>query len=209
MSVKSLLVANPKGGSGKTTLSTNLAGYLASAGRKVQLMDMDRQKSATQWLALRDPALPSIGLYQPGKNTTQGADWLVIDSAAGLHGKTLDHTLGLARRIVVPIAPSLYDMAASVEFLRGLKEEKPIRKGKIFVGVVGMRIDPRTRAATMLESYLEELGLPVLAYLRYTQSYVNAAFEGKSLFDMPHYLASREIEQWEYLIDWLNQEDQA
>jgi chromosome partitioning protein len=99
-------------------------------------------------------------------------------------------------------------MSASVQVLQDLKEEKTVRKGKTYVGVVGMRIDPRTRAAIMLEEYLEALGMPILAYLRYTQSYVNAAFEGKSLFDMPHYLASREIEQWEYLIDWLDKEDQ-
>jgi chromosome partitioning protein len=177
--MKTLLIANPKGGSGKTTLATNLAGYLASIGRRVALLDLDRQRSATAWLELRDPSLPPIALFQQG----QKPDWLVIDSAAGLHGKNLERALKLANRVVTPIAPSLFDMAASRDFLDALREEKDVRKGRTFVGVVGMRIDPRTKVGVAVQDYLEGLGLPVLAYLRYAQSYVNAAFEGRSLFD--------------------------
>ncbi len=61
-----ILVANPKGGSGKTTLSINLAGWLASQGRRVAMLDLDRQKSATHWLAARDMALPDIELLRDG-----------------------------------------------------------------------------------------------------------------------------------------------
>ena len=78
-----------------------------------------------------------------------------------------------------------------------------MRKGKIFVGLVGMRMAPQTRAAAILEQFIEGLDLPVLAYLRETQVYVNAACEGKSLFDLPQSLAARELEQWEYLLKWL------
>ena len=200
--MKTLLVANPKGGSGKTTLATNLAGYLAGTGQQVAIMDMDRQQSATTWLDLREEALPAISRFQQGANP----DWLVIDSPAGLHGKMLERALKLASQVVVPVSPSLFDMAASQDFLAALAAERAVRKGKVFVGVVGMRIDPRTRMGLTLQEFLERQGLPVLAYLRYAQSYVNAAFEGKSLFDLPHHLASRELEQWDYLINWLNQE---
>ncbi len=200
--MKTLLVANPKGGSGKTTLATNLAGYLAGIGQQVALMDMDRQQSASAWLDLRDESLPPILRFQSGASP----DWLVIDSPAGLHGKMLERALKLATQIVVPISPSMFDMAASQDFLAALQEERAVRKGRIFVGVVGMRIDPRTRMGLTLQEFLEQQDLPVLAYLRYAQSYVNAAFEGKSLFDLPHHLASRELEQWDYLINWLNQE---
>lgn len=200
--MKTLLVANPKGGSGKTTLATNLAGYLASIGQQVALMDMDRQQSATAWLELREEELPPIARFQSGSSP----DWLVIDSPAGLHGKMLERALKLATQVVVPVSPSLFDMAASQDFLDALQAERGVRKGKIFVGVVGMRIDPRTRMGLTLQEFLERQDLPVLAYLRYAQSYVNAAFEGRSLFDLPHHLASRELEQWDYLINWLNQE---
>lgn len=200
--MRTLLVANPKGGSGKTTLATNLAGYLAGIGQRVALMDMDRQQSASAWLDLRDESLPAIARFQQGAEP----DWLVIDSPAGLHGKMLERTLKLASRVVVPIAPSLFDMAASADFLAALAEERAVRKGKVFVGVVGMRIDPRTRMGLTLQEFLERQGLPVLAYLRYAQSYVNAAYEGRSLFDLAPHQASRELEQWTYFLEWLNQE---
>jgi chromosome partitioning protein len=200
--MKTLLVANPKGGSGKTTLATNLAGYLAHSGQQVALMDMDRQQSAATWLSQREDTLPPISLFRSGSTP----DWLVIDSPAGLHGKMLERCLKLATQVVVPVSPSLFDMAASQDFIDTLKTEKAIRKGRLFLGVVGMRIDPRTRMGLTLQEFLDKQELPVLAYLRYAQSYVNAAFEGKTLFDLPPHLASRELEQWDYLIQWLNQE---
>ena len=197
-----ILVANPKGGSGKTTLSTNLAGYLASTGKRVAILDLDRQKSATHWLAMRDMALPDIELMREGQS--EDSDWLVIDSPAGLHGKSLVRALKLAHKVLVPIAPSLFDIRASQEFLAALHEEKAVRKGHAFVGVIGMRVDPRTRAGVTLEGFMEQQELPVLTYLRNTQAYVNAAFEGKSLFDLPHHLVERELEQWQGLTDWLD-----
>ena len=197
-----ILVANPKGGSGKTTLSINLAGYLASQGQRVAMLDLDRQKSASQWLAIRDAALPKIDLLRDGQKS--GSDWLVIDSPAGLHGKNLERALKLAHKVVVPIAPSLFDIRASQEFLAALHAEKAARKGQGFVSVVGMRVDARTRAGVTLEQFMARQKLPVLAHLRNTQHYVNAAFEGKSLFDLPHHVAERDMEQWRDLIDWLN-----
>ena len=199
--MRAILVANPKGGSGKTTLSINLAGYLASRGERVAILDLDRQKSASHWLAMRDPALPAIELLREGQKGD--GDWLVIDSPAGLHGKNLERALKLAHKVAVPIAPSLFDIRASQEFLAALHAEKAVRKGKSFVGVVGMRIDPRTRAGVTLEQYMAQQDLPVLAHLRNTQHYVNAAFEGRSLFDLPPHVVERDVEQWQGLIDWL------
>ncbi len=205
--MKAILIANPKGGSGKTTLSTNIAGYLASRGHRVAMLDLDRQKSATQWLANRPRSLSSIELMQSEVEKNTPVDWLVIDSPAGLHGKNLEHALKLVHRVIVPIAPSAFDIQASRDFLEVLHHEKTVRKGKIFVGVVGMRMDPRTRAALTLEQFLKGLDLPVLAYLRETQAYVNAGFEGKTLFDLPPSQAQRELEQWAYLLGWLEREE--
>lgn len=206
--MKAILIANPKGGSGKTTLSTNIAGYLASRGQRVAILDMDRQKSATQWLANRPLHLPSVELMQSEVEKNSPVEWLVIDSPAGLHGKNLEHALKLVHKVIVPIAPSAFDIQASRDFLEALHHERTVRKGKIFVGVVGMRMDSRTRAALTLEQFLKGLDLPILAYLREAQIYVNAAFEGKTLFDLPHSLAERELEQWAYLIGWLNRSEE-
>jgi chromosome partitioning protein len=202
--MKAILVANPKGGSGKTTLSTNIAGYLAARNQAVVMLDLDRQKSATLWLAQRSRELPVIRPLKDESGKHAGAaDWLVIDSPAALHGKNLEHALKLVHRVVVPIAPSLYDIQASYDFLQSLNDMKAMRKGRVQIGVVGMRMAPRTRAAVTLEQFLVQLDMPVLAYLRETQVYVNAAFEGKSIFDLPPYLSEHDVAQWATLLGWL------
>lgn len=205
--MKAILIANPKGGSGKTTLTTNIAGYLASRGQRVAILDLDRQKSAAQWLANRPVHLSSIELMQSRGEKNAPLDWLVIDSPAGLRGKNLENALQLVHRVIVPIAPSAFDIQASREFLEVLHHEKTKRKGRIFIGVVGMRMDPRTRAALTLEQFLKGLELPILAYLREAQVYVNAAFEGKTLFDLAPSQAQRELEQWAYMLNWLERSD--
>lgn len=201
--MQAILIANPKGGSGKSTLSTNIAGYFAAQGKHVAMLDLDRQKSATLWLAQRDSGLPIIWQLQDERAKNSKADVLVIDSPAGLHGKNLDHAVKLVQKIIVPVVPSLFDIQASHDFLRALSEAKAARKGRVQIGVVGMRMAPRTRAAATLEQFLDQLDLPVLGYLREAQVYVNAAFEGKSLFDLPPYQTEAELQQWEALLDWL------
>jgi chromosome partitioning protein len=201
--MKTILICNPKGGSGKTTLSVNIAGYLANQGQRVAILDLDRQKSASLWIAARARDLPEIETMDDESGENYLIDWQVIDTPAGLHGKNLSHATRRAHNIIVPISPSLFDLNASREFLDVLAEEKNTRKCQI--GVVGMRMNARTRAATLLEEFLAESGLPILAYLRETQVYVNAAFEGKSLFDLPAWQSSRELEQWTFLLNWLEQ----
>ena len=204
--MKTILIANPKGGSGKTTLTVNVAGYLANRGQRVAILDLDRQQSATRWLALRPDNLPPIRILESKKDEAQRSDWLVIDSPAALHGKNLAHAIKLASKIIVPVAPSLFDLQASRDFLQTLAEEKKVRNSKCHIGIVGMRMEMRTKAAWALEHFLASLDLPILGYLRETQVYVNAAFEGKSLFDLPPYLAERELEQWVFLQGWLEKD---
>jgi chromosome partitioning protein len=203
--MKTILIANPKGGSGKSTLSVNIAGFLAQRGDSVAMLDLDKQQSSALWLGMRDIQLPLIELLGD-KKTEDNYDWLVIDSPAGLHGKNLAYALKLANKIIVPIAPSLFDLAASRDFLALLAEEKSIRKQQCGIGIIGMRMSPRTKAAQALEHFMGSFDLPILAYLRETQVYVNAAFEGKSLFDLPPHLAERELEQWAFLQTWLDQD---
>jgi len=202
--MKTILIANPKGGCGKTTLTVNIAGYLANRGESVALLDMDRQQSAALWLEMRPDALPPIRAMKHNNEPDSESNWLVVDSAAGLSGSNLACSLiRQANKIIVPVVPSVFDLNASRDFLQELIEEKKVRGSLCSVGVVGMRMEPRTRAAHALEYFLSTFDLPVLAYLRETQIYVNAAFEGKSLFDLPHYLAAHDIEQWAYLQGWL------
>ena len=205
--MKAILIANPKGGSGKTTLATNLAGSLAARKQKVFLWDLDRQRSSLKWLAMR-PADRSVIQRLDSKNGDESTNlpdssWLILDSAAGLHGKNLAYSLKIAHKIIVPVQPSVFDMAATSTFLQTLMEEKAVRRHKTLIGIVGMRVDPRTRAAATLEAFLAQFELPVLTYLRDTQVYVNAAFNGLSLFDLPEYLTAKDLEQWQPILDWI------
>jgi chromosome partitioning protein len=204
--MRSVLVANPKGGSGKTTLATNLAGYLASAREVVCLWDFDRQHSAMEWLRLRPDHLPRIIRLDERDSAPRRAEWLVLDSPAALHGKRLTALVKQANKVLVPIQPSLFDIAATRAFLDELAEEKAVRKQRAFVGVVGMRVDPRTRAATQLIGYLQEHGLPLVGWLHDTQLYANAAFMGLSIFDLPPSQYEREAAFWQPIVDWMRAE---
>ena len=205
--MKAFLVANPKGGSGKSTLATNLAGYFAQRGRDVMLGDIDRQQSSREWLKLRPFELPTIDTWDIGPDNIlrppKGTSHVVLDTPAGLHGKLLDKVLKLSSRVIVPVQPSLFDMLATRQFLEALLEEKAVRKGKADVAVIGMRVDARTRAAGELERFFATFDLPVLAYLRDTQVYVQATAAGMTLFDLPPSRAERDVEQWQAIIDWV------
>lgn len=206
--MRAVLVVNPKGGCGKTTLATNLAGALAIRGDSVMLWDLDRQKSALEWLALRSPGLPPIHRLgsqdEPTGKQKRRHDWLVMDTPAALHGKNLERAIKPVDKVLMPVQPSLFDMAATRDFLSVLHGEHLLRKGKYFLGIVGMRIDARTRAAATLEAFLKQFELPVLTYVRDTQVYANAAFQGKSIFDLPSYLNEKDVDDWKPLIKWLD-----
>ena len=204
--MRSVLVANPKGGCGKTTLATNLAGYLASARNVVCLWDLDRQHSALEWLRLRPEHLPPIIRLDERDSAPRKVEWLVLDSPAGLHGKRLSEMVRQSDKVLVPIQPSLFDISATRDFLAELAEEKAVRKHKTFIGIIGSRVDPRTRAATQLITYLREHDLPLVGLVRDTQLYANAAFMGMSIFDLPAHQSEREAQFWQPIVDWLRKD---
>lgn len=208
--MKSFVIANPKGGSGKSTLATNLSGYLASQGHAVMLGDVDRQLSAMQWLDMRPADAAAIFTWEishdavarPPKGTTH----VVLDTPAGLRGKQLERVLKVSTHVLIPVQPSLFDMLATRDFIRALMEEKAVRKGRVEVAAIGMRVDARTKAAAELERFFAGLDVPVLAYLRDTQNYVQAAAAGLTLFDLPPSRVERDIEQWLPIITWAEAE---
>lgn len=204
----SVLVANPKGGAGKSTLATNVAAHYATQGARVMLGDIDRQQSARHWLALRSPLLAPISGWdiepdlpaRPPRGTTH----VVIDTPAGLRGKRLESMIRMVDRILVPLQPSIFDILATGDFLAELAAHKRVASSRVRIGVVGMRVDPRTRAAHELERFCAGLDLPVLAYLRNSQLYVQTAAHGMSIFDLSRSRAQADREQWQPIIDWLD-----
>lgn len=204
--MRRVLVANTKGGSGKTTLATNLAGYLAQLGHTVVLEDIDRQQSAGDWLARRpSSALKLFDAAHLGRSAMQKADWVIVDSPGGLKDKRISDAVTEADLVLVPIAPSAFDIGAADDFLQVLAEEKAIRKHKTFVGLVGMRVTPRTKSAERLAAFMAETGFDVLSMLRTSQIYVTAAEEGLSIFELKHSLKEVDIAQWNPVTDWILQ----
>ena len=204
-----IVVANPKGGVGKSTLATNIAGYLAAAGHAVMLGDVYRQQSARQWLALREKfgpsQLPAIrswdvagnDIVKPPKGTTH----VVLDTPAGLHGKRLDAVMRIADRILIPLQPSLFDIQATHAFVQVLREHR--RAGEVQLGLVGMRVREHTLANEQLHHYLSTLPVPVVGWLRDTQNYVQLAARGLTLWDVAPSRVERDLEQWAPLVAWV------
>lgn len=205
--MKSILIANPKGGSGKSTLATNLAGMLAWQGYPVMLGDIDRQQSSREWLRLRSDALPRISTWEVAADRPArppaGTSHAILDTPAGLYDKRLASVLKVVDQVIVPLQPSIFDILATRDFLNVLLAEKKVRGHHNFLGVVGMRVDARTRAAGELERFLEGIGLPVLANLRDTQNYVQAAAHGMTIFDLPPSRAMPDWEQWGPIGEWI------
>ena len=201
-----VVVANPKGGVGKSTLATNIAGYWARKGHAVVLGDVDRQQSARLWLGLRPPAARPIGLWDATSDMIsrppREASHAVLDTPAGLHGWRLGDVLKQADKIIVPLQPSVFDIFATREFLDQLAAHR--RAGRAEVGIVGMRVDQRTRAAEQLHHFVDSLGFPVLGYLRDTQNYIHLAAHRITLFDLAPGRVARDLEQWQGICAWLD-----
>ena len=202
-----VVIANPKGGVGKTTLATNVAGFFASRGRAVMLGDADRQGSAQLWLGLRPPAARPISRWDVGGDNLvkppKGTTHVVLDTPGGLHGRRLGEVVKLADKIIVPLQPSVFDIFATRTFLDQLAEYRRI--GKVQVGIVGMRVDARTLAADQLQAFVGGLGFPVLGMVRDTQNYIHLAARGLSLFDVAPGRVDKDLVQWVGICEWLAQ----
>ena len=201
-----IVIANPKGGAGKSTVATNVAGCLAAAGRAVMLGDIDRQQSSRRWLALRPPHLPRIQSWDVSADFVvrppKGVTHVVLDTPAGLHGARLDAVLRIADRVLIPLQPSLFDIQATHDFVNELRGHR--RGGELKLGLVGIRVREHTKANEQLHQYLATLPVPVVAWLRDTQNYVQLAAHGLTLWDVAPSRVERDLEQWQPLVDWVS-----
>jgi chromosome partitioning protein len=201
-----IVVANPKGGVGKSTLSTQIAGLYASQGHAVMLGDVDRQQSAKIWLGLRPAGLPEIRSWDVARDDVvrppKGTTHVVLDTPAGLHDKRLADVMKIADKVVVPLQPSIFDIHATHAFLQEIHASK--RHGKVEIGIVGMRMKETTLSADQLKAFLGTLDIPVVAYLRDTQNYVQLAARGLTIWDVAPSRVQRDLEQWEPLVKWLS-----
>jgi chromosome partitioning protein len=201
-----IVVANPKGGVGKTTLATHIAGYWASRGHAVMLGDVDRQQSARTWLGLRPAGVAPISTWETAHDEVvrppKGTTHVVLDTPAGLYGKRLDEVMKLADKVLVPLQPSIFDIHATHGFVRQLLAHR--RSERVQFAIVGMRTREGTIATDHLREFLEGVQVPLLGFVRDTQNYVHLAAHGLTLFDVGASRFERDLAQWQPLTAWLD-----
>ncbi len=206
--MRTVMVLNSKGGSGKSTLSTNLARYQASAGKKVVLVDFDPQASSLDWLAARPSGRKSI-IGVDGSNGTikvpRSADYVIYDTPAAVAAKDLTNFLRRAQSVIIPVLPSPIDMRAATPFIRKVLDNGRVARKECRVSLVANRCRENTNVYHQLDGYLRKVRqAPFISVLRETQNYNRAAERGLGIFELAPYLVSKDLDQWEPIIKWLN-----
>ncbi len=205
--MRHIMVLNPKGGCGKSTLATNIASYFATEGAAVALADYDPQRSSLDWLARRPenrPTIAGIAGFEDGlRHAPRNADFLIIDAPARSHGTELVDLVKHAETIVVPVLPSTIDMQATTTFLEELRGVSKVARKQAKIAAVANRVRDNTLIFDDLDEYLTKAKIPYVAALREAQNYVRAYTRGIGIFELPEYLAWPDWDEWEPLTAWL------
>jgi chromosome partitioning protein len=214
MRTQTTLVINPKGGAGKTTIATNIAGYFAAARMPTALMDYDPQGSSLNWLRQRPAGLARIhganaAPAKPGRmrsldmRVPEETRHLVIDAPAGASGLLLQEMLARTHCIVIPVAPSPIDIHATANFIRDLLLTGRVRSQNIRIGVIANRVRKTTPVYQPLERFLSALNLPLLARLGDSEVYLSAAERGLGIFEMEFAASATERQQFMPIAEWI------
>jgi chromosome partitioning protein len=209
-----ILVLNPKGGSGKTTVATNLASYFASQGDRPLLSDNDQQGSSARWLKKRTPEQAFIyGVAAFERNSRMTRAWqmrippdaghVIVDSPAAVPAQDMPEITKNADVIIVPVLPSDIDIHACSKCIADLLLIAKIRRDEYRIGVIANRVKRNTLIYQSLMRFLNTLRIPVIATLRDSQNYVRAAEQGLGLHEMKAHIVAQDLEDWRPLIEWL------
>ena len=181
-------IVNQKGGTGKTTLATNLAWVLAEKGN-VLLLDADPQASSQNWAAGDGPALQALtvkgaaagDLLRLVRSMASGYDWVIIDGPPGITKTTAD-AVRAADVVLIPAKPSPLDVWAAADIVTAVLARQKAAKGVPKAAFVITMTQPRTRLGRNIDDALNEMGIPVLQ-ARTTQrvAYPNAINDGNSV----------------------------
>lgn len=210
-----IVVFNPKGGSGKSTIATNLAAYYAWRGQRVALMDLDPQASSIRWLKLRPseaPAIHPIAACERHTGVTrsfalrvpQGTDKLIVDTPAAVPALQMPQIVRDASAIVVPVLPSDIDIHAASRCIADLLLVARVHRSERRLVIVANRVRRYTKAHQSLMRFLRSLRIPVAAVLRDSQAYVRSAETGLGLHEMKGALLQDDLDTWRSLVEWLD-----
>jgi len=211
-----IVVLNPKGGSGKTTIAVNLASYFASHQQMPVLMDYDPQGSSMRWVKKRQPAQPwvyAVAAFEKDGRTTRsfqlrtpdGATHVIVDTPAALDAREMPELTRSADKILVPVLPSDIDIHACSRCIRDLLLVAKVRREDNRLGVIANRVRRNTITYQSLIRFLDTLGVPIVATIRDSQNYVRSAELGLGVHEMKSYVAREDVEQWAPLIAWLGE----
>lgn len=207
------MVLNPKGGSGKSTIATNIAAQFATQGRSVVLLDDDPQGSSTRWLSKRPASVApihGISSVQPQTGITRSfamrippeTEFIVVDTSAALQDlQLIEATLG-ADRIIVPVMPSDIDIHAATRCIASLLLKAKIDRHGNRLAIVANRVKTNTLVFKSLMKFLGALDIPLAGLLRDAQCYVHAGAAGLGVHELSK-VQRKELKQWVPLLDWL------
>ena len=210
--MRSILVINPKGGSGKTTLATNLASFYAVWDVPVGLVDLDTQKSSTDWLKARSDSASTIqGFYGLKRKIDLPPDIrrVIYDAPAKVSLASVEKLISVSDVVLIPVLPSAIDMRVTAKFIADLLIKVKVRHKPVKIAVVGNRMHTSYKSSVLLENFLENAEIPFLAKLRVSQKYVHAAGAGLGIFDMPPSQVKQDVETWKPLVNWIEQKTQG
>jgi len=205
--MRKIMVLNAKGGSGKTTIATNIASHFAKTKKNVVIADFDPQQSSLDWLRKRSEKLPPItGLDAVNHplRVPKDTDVVIFDVPAGVFGKDLNAMVRRAETILLPVLPSPIDIRAGAKYIHELLLVGRVSRDQVRIGLIANRVKEKTWGFDKLNAFLESLDIPIVGSLRETQNYLRAQERGLGLFDMGHSLAGHDVNQWKPIIKWLN-----
>lgn len=205
MRAKIIAVCNQKGGSGKTTLSMQLAGTLARRKNKVLVVDADPQGTATRWAASAEDDKPFpasvVGLsaasekvHREVKKFIDDYDFIIIDCPPAADSPVPQSALLIADLALVPIVPSPLDLWASVGIRTVIQNVADINEN-LRARLVVNQCQPKTNLAKETLEVLPEFGIPVCKnYLRQRTAYRQSAVFGQTVQDFGHKAAQATLE---------------
>lgn len=211
MTAKIITVVNQKGGSGKTTISMQLAGALARRGNKILVVDADPQGTATRWAASAEDQAPFpasvVGLsaannkvHREVKKFVDDYGCIIIDCPPAADSPVPQSALLIADLALVPLIPSPLDIWAAVgirQVITNVSDINEILKARLVMN----QCQPNTTLAQSALDVLPEFGIELAkTYLRHRQVYRQSAVFGQTVHNFGS-KATAAIEEIESLTD--------